>query len=154
MKTFLRILLFVFHLAALGAAGWYGWLFWERYKALDAERSELVAENAHLRTEADRLRAEAQRVAEAKEALGRNLVAALSSCKVQEERNRRLQDDRAKAESALREELRRQGERLRASDARAEQAERRVRRAAEEEPGVDSLSELVELTDRAPRKAN
>ena len=180
MKILLRILLAVLHLAALGAAGWYGWRFREQYRALDAERSDLVAENARLRTESDRIRADLRRLAEAKDALGRNLVSALASCQKQEDLNRKLMDDKAKAEAALRGELRRQAERLRTSDERTaravgeaenrgrlaleeaekrsrlalEEAEKRARRAREEEPGLDSLSELVELTDRAPRKAN
>lgn len=174
MKALLKLLLLVFHLAIFGIGGWYGWDFWLRHCALEEEKFGLEAACTQLRADNERLATEARRVAEAKDSLGRSLVTAVEAERRTQEANRRLEDEngRLKAEVAdagrqLRADLKQREETLRVVQAKLEAAEARLRtndgqlQAAEaararspQEPGVDSLRELVELTDRAPRKAD
>ena len=180
MKAFARVLRASVQLAALGAAGCFGWVLWTRNRALDDQNAELEVERARLRNENDRLAAELRRLGEAKDALGRNLAQALSACERAKGDLASARSAKDLAEKSLREELGRVRRRadqadarldagareqaslrreLQASDARAKaaqdaraRAEEVVRRMADDQPGVATLRELVELTDLAVRR--
>ena len=158
MKTFLRLLPDLVLLAALCGAGWTAWTLRERVRQLDAEKAELEVSAARQRTENDRLVAEMHRMTEAKSALARDLVSAQAEVRKAREAEDRMRLDRARAEAALREEIGLMRERARTAHDRAKaEADAEIQMKLQAEglhPSLDnSLRELVDLTDRAPRRA-
>ena len=148
MKTFLAVVLVLVLLSACAACGWFCWTLEQENRTLRAAATAAEVERARRPAQ----EAQARAHDEATNALAR----------VQAEA-RRLRDDVVRAEAA-RDEVRRRAEadvaklqgeleKARAVAARAEQTERARRRAEDPLADVGSLKDLLDLTDKAPRRA-
>ena len=157
---------------AVGWGGFLGYRLWLENRQLrldgdalqnklataESSNTEYMAETTRLRLENDRLLAESFHEREAKEALARQLVAMAAEGDRIRAELRRQSTERENAEKALRAELEKTQTRVKTAERRVKTVEqerdtvRQALQAEERESGVSSLKELVELTDKAPRK--
>lgn len=163
MKTFLACLLAVLVLAALAAAGVAGWMLWNENRRLRVDLAASEVQLAKITAERDQERFSLKQMTEAKESLGRNLVSTLKALDEAKGSLARLKEDkmRVDAELALERRLAREkaeaeakAAKERAAEAeRAAQAEAARRRAEDPLADVGTLKQLLDLTDKAPRRA-
>lgn len=163
MKTFLACLLAVLVLAALAAAGVAGWMLWNENRRLRVDLAASEVQLAKITAERDQERFSLKQMTEAKESLGRNLVSTLKALDEAKGSLAGLKEDkmRVDAELALERRLAREkaeaeakAAKERAAEAeRAAQAEAARRRAEDPLADVGTLKQLLDLTDKAPRRA-
>ena len=163
MRTFLAYLLAVLVLAALAAAGVAGWMLWNENRRLRVDLAASEVQLAKITAERDQERFSLKQMTEAKESLGRNLVSTLKALDEAKGSLAGLKEDkmRADAELALERRLAREkaeaeakAAKERAAEAeRAAQAEAARRRAEDPLADVGTLKQLLDLTDKAPRRA-
>lgn len=163
MKTFLACLLAVLVLAALAAAGVAGWMLWNENRRLRVDLAASEVQLAKITAERDQERFSLRQMTEAKESLGRNLVSTLKALDEAKGSLAGLKEDkmRVDAELALERRLAREkaeaeakAAKERAAEAeRAAQAEAARRRAEDPLADVGTLKQLLDLTDKAPRRA-
>lgn len=159
MKTFLGVVLVLVLLAACAAGGWFCWTLEQENRTLRAAVAAAEVERARLAAEHGQCAAKVAQTVAAQEAQARAHDEATNALARVQAEARRLRDDVVRAEAA-RDEVRRdvaklQGEleKARAVAARAEQTERARRRAEDPLADVGSLKDLLDLTDKAPRRA-
>lgn len=159
MKTFLGVVLVLVLLAACAAGGWFCWTLEQENRTLRAAVAAAEVERARLAAEHGQCAAKVAQTVAAQEAQARAHDEATNALARVQAEARRLRDDVVRAEAA-RDEVRRdvaklQGEleKARAAAARAEQTERARRRAEDPLADVGSLKDLLDLTDKAPRRA-
>ena len=161
MKTFLGVVLVL--LAACAAGGWFCWTLEQENRSLRAAATAAEVERARLAAEHGQCGAKVARAVAAQEAQARAHDEATNALARVQAEARRLRDDVVRAEAA-RDEVRRRAEadvaklqgeleKARAVAARAEQSERARRRAEDPLADVGSLKDLLDLTDKAPRRA-
>ena len=160
MRTFLACLLAVLVLAALAAAGW---MLWNENRRLRVDLAASEVQLAKITAERDQERFSLKQMTEAKESLGRNLVSTLKALDEAKGSLAGLKEDkmRVDAELALERRLAREkaeaeakAAKERAAEAeRAAQAEAARRRAEDPLADVGTLKQLLDLTDKAPRRA-
>lgn len=157
MKRFAFMMVLV--LAALGAAGTCIYCFWKTSLRLANEKESLrkgfEAECAELKTlissrdtEIAAKDIELKQIADSKESLARNLLGAMKSCDKLQAQIRQLAEEKASLEKTLQEERRVAREKAKeeaALTAAREEAERKALDKSE-------LTDLIKLTDQAPRK--
>ncbi|MGN0888316.1 MAG: hypothetical protein ACI4UY_05470 [Kiritimatiellia bacterium] len=163
MRTFLAYLLAVLLLAALAAAGVAGWMLWNENRRLRVDLAASEVQLAKITAERDQERFSLRQMTEAKESLGRNLVSTLKALDEAKGSLAGLKEDkmRVDAELALERRLAREkaeaeakAAKERAAEAeRAAQAEAARRRAEDPLADVGTLKQLLDLTDKAPRRA-
>ena len=163
MRTFLACLLAVLVLAALAAAGVLGWMLWNENRRLRVDLAASEVQLAKITAERDQERFSLKQMTEAKESLGRNLVSTLKALDEAKGSLAGLKEDkmRVDAELALERRLAREkaeaeakAAKERAAEAeRAAQAEAARRRAEDPLADVGTLKQLLDLTDKAPRRA-
>ena len=163
MRTFLAYLLAVLLLAALAAAGVAGWMLWNENRRLRVDLAASEVQLAKITAERDQERFSLRQMTEAKESLGRNLVSTLKALDETKGSLAGLKEDkmRVDAELALERRLAREkaeaeakADKERAAEAeRAAQAEAARRRAEDPLADVGTLKQLLDLTDKAPRRA-
>ena len=163
MRTFLACLLAVLVLAALAAAGVAGWMLWKENRRLRVDLAASEVQLAKITAERDQERFSLKQMTEAKESLGRNLVSTLKALDETKGSLAGLKEDkmRVDAELALERRLAREkaeaeakAAKERAAEAeRAAQAEAARRRAEDPLADVGTLKQLLDLTDKAPRRA-
>ncbi len=163
MRTFLACLLAVLVLAALAAAGVAGWMLWKENRRLRVDLAASEVQLAKITAERDQERFSLKQMTEAKESLGRNLVSTLKALDEAKGSLAGLKEDkmRVDAELALERRLAREkaeaeakAAKERAAEAeRAAQAEAARRRAEDPLADVGTLKQLLDLTDKAPRRA-
>ena len=173
MRTFLACLLAVLVLAALAAAGVAGWMLWNENRRLRVDLAASEVQLAKITAERDQERFSLKQMTEAKESLGRNLVSTLkaldeakgSLAGLKEDKmrvdaelalERRLAREKAEAEAKAAKERAAEvkAAKERAAEAeRAAQAEAARRRAEDPLADVGTLKQLLDLTDKAPRRA-
>ena len=163
MRTFLACLLAVLVLAALAAAGVAGWMLWNENRRLRVDLAASEVQLAKITAERDQERSSLKQMTEAKESLGRNLVSTLKALDEAKGSLAGLKEDkmRVDAELALERRLAREkaeaeakAAKERAAEAeRAAQAEAARRRAEDPLADVGTLKQLLDLTDKAPRRA-
>lgn len=163
MRTFLAYLLAVLLLAALAAAGVAGWMLWNENRRLRVDLAASEVQLAKITAERDQERFSLKQMTEAKESLGRNLVSTLKALDEAKGSLAGLKEDkmRVDAELALERRLAREkaeaeakAAKERAAEAeRAAQAEAARRRAEDPLADVGTLKQLLDLTDKAPRRA-
>ena len=173
MRTFLACLLAVLVLAALAAAGVAGWMLWNENRRLRVDLAAAKVQLAKITAERDQERFSLKQMTEAKESLGRNLVSTLkaldeakgSLAGLKEDKmrvdaelalERRLAREKAEAEAKAAKERAAEAKaaKERAAEAeRAAQAEAARRRAEDPLADVGTLKQLLDLTDKAPRRA-
>ena len=163
MRTFLAYLLAVLLLAALAAAGVAGWMLWNENRRLRVDLAASEVQLAKITAERDQDRFSLKQMTEAKESLGRNLVSTLKALDEAKGSLAGLKEDkmRVDAELALERRLAREkaeaeakAAKERAAEAeRAAQAEAARRRAEDPLADVGTLKQLLDLTDKAPRRA-
>ena len=173
MRTFLACLLAVLVLAALAAAGVAGWMLWNENRRLRVDLAASEVQLAKITAERDQDRFSLKQMTEAKESLGRNLVSTLkaldeakgSLAGLKEDKmrvdaelalERRLAREKAEAEAKAAKERAAEAKaaKERAAEAeRAAQAEAARRRAEDPLADVGTLKQLLDLTDKAPRRA-
>lgn len=163
MRTFLACLLAVLVLAALAAAGVAGWMLWNENRRLRVDLAASEVQLAKITAERDQDRFSLKQMTEAKESLGRNLVSTLKALDEAKGSLAGLKEDkmRVDAELALERRLAREkaeaeakAAKERAAEAeRAAQAEAARRRAEDPLADVGTLKQLLDLTDKAPRRA-
>ena len=173
MRTFLAYLLAVLLLAALAAAGVAGWMLWNENRRLRVDLAASEVQLAKITAERDQERFSLKQMTEAKESLGRNLVSTLkaldeakgSLAGLKEDKmrvdaelalERRLAREKAEAEAKAAKERAAEAKaaKERAAEAeRAAQAEAARRRAEDPLADVGTLKQLLDLTDKAPRRA-
>ncbi len=163
MRTFLACLLAVLVLAALAAAGVAGWMLWNENRRLRVDLAASEVQLAKITAERDQERFSLKQMTEAKESLGRNLVSTLKALDETKGSLAGLKEDkmRVDAELALERRLAREkaeaeakAAKERAAEAeRAAQAEAARRRAEDPLADVGTLKQLLDLTDKAPRRA-
>ena len=163
MRTFLACLLAVLLLAALAAAGVAGWMLWNENRRLRVDLAASEVQLAKITAERDQERFSLKQMTEAKESLGRNLVSTLKALDEAKGSLAGLKEDkmRVDAELALERRLAREkaeaeakAAKERAAEAeRAAQAEAARRRAEDPLADVGTLKQLLDLTDKAPRRA-
>ena len=163
MRTFLAYLLAVLVLAALAAAGVAGWMLWNANRRLRVDLAASEVQLAKITAERDQERFSLRQMTEAKESLGRNLVSTLKALDEAKGSLAGLKEDkmRVDAELALERRLAREkaeaeakAAKERAAEAeRAAQAEAARRRAEDPLADVGTLKQLLDLTDKAPRRA-
>ncbi len=163
MRTFLACLLAVLVLAALAAAGVAGWMLWNENRRLRVDLAASEVQLAKITAERDQERFSLRQMTEAKESLGRNLVSTLKALDEAKGSLAGLKEDkmRVDAELALERRLAREkaeaeakAAKERAAEAeRAAQAEAARRRAEDPLADVGTLKQLLDLTDKAPRRA-
>lgn len=163
MRTFLAYLLAVLVLAALAAAGVAGWMLWKENRRLRVDLAASEVQLAKITAERDQERFSLKQMTEAKESLGRNLVSTLKALDEAKGSLAGLKEDkmRVDAELALERRLAREkaeaeakAAKERAAEAeRAAQAEAARRRAEDPLADVGTLKQLLDLTDKAPRRA-
>lgn len=163
MKTFLACLLAVLVLAALAAAGVAGWMLWNENRRLRVDLAASEVQLAKITAERDQERFSLKQMTEAKESLRRNLVSTLKALDEAKGSLAGLKEDkmRVDAELALERRLAREkaeaeakAAKERAAEAeRAAQAEAARRRAEDPLADVGTLKQLLDLTDKAPRRA-
>lgn len=158
MKTFLGVVLVLVLLAACAAGGWFCWTLEQENRSLRAAATAAEVERARLAAEHGQCAAKVAQTVAAQEAQARAHDEATNALARVQAEARRLRDDVVRAEAA-RDEVRRdvaklQGEfeKARAAAARAEQTERARRRAEDPLADVGSLKDLLDLTDKAPRR--
>ena len=159
MKTFLGVVLVLVLLSACAAGGWFCWTLEQENRTLRAAVAAAEVERARLAAEHGQCAAKVAQTVAAQEAQARAHDEATNALARVQAEERRLRDDLVRAEAA-RDEVRRdvaklQGEleKARAAAARAEQTERARRRAEDPLADVGSLKDLLDLTDKAPRRA-
>ena len=161
MKTFLAVVLVLVLLAACAASGWFCWTFEQENRTLRAAATAAEVERARLAAAHGQCAAKVAQVVAAQEAQARAHDEATNALARVQAEARRLRDDVVRAEAA-RDEVRRRAdvaklqgelEKARAVAARAEQTERARRRAEDPLADVGSLKDLLDLTDKAPRRA-
>ena len=163
MRTFLAYLLALLLLAALAAAGVAGWMLWNENRRLRVDLAASEVQLAKITAERDQERFSLKQMTEAKESLGRNLVSTLKALDEAKGILAGLKEDkmRVDAELALERRLAREkaeaeakAAKERAAEAeRAAQAEAARRRAEDPLADVGTLKQLLDLTDKAPRRA-
>lgn len=173
MRTFLAYLLALLLLAALAAAGVAGWMLWNENRRLRVDLAASEVQLAKITAERDQERFSLKQMTEAKESLGRNLVSTLkaldeakgSLAGLKEDKmrvdaelalERRLAREKAEAEAKAAKERAAEvkAAKERAAEAeRAAQAEAARRRAEDPLADVGTLKQLLDLTDKAPRRA-
>ena len=163
MRTFLAYLLAVLLLAALAAAGVAGWMLWNENRRLRVDLAASEVQLAKITAERDQERFSLKQMTEDKESLGRNLVSTLKALDEAKGSLAGLKEDkmRVDAELALERRLAREkaeaeakAAKERAAEAeRAAQAEAARRRAEDPLADVGTLKQLLDLTDKAPRRA-
>lgn len=163
MRTFLAYLLALLLLAALAAAGVAGWMLWNENRRLRVDLAASEVQLAKITAERDQERFSLRQMTEAKESLGRNLVSTLKALDEAKGSLAGLKEDkmRVDAELALERRLAREkaeaeakAAKERAAEAeRAAQAEAARRRAEDPLADVGTLKQLLDLTDKAPRRA-
>lgn len=163
MRTFLACLLAVLVLAALAAAGVAGWMLWKENRRLRVDLAASEVQLAKITAERDQERFSLKQMTEDKESLGRNLVSTLKALDEAKGILAGLKEDkmRVDAELALERRLAREkaeaeakAAKERAAEAeRAAQAEAARRRAEDPLADVGTLKQLLDLTDKAPRRA-
>ena len=163
MRTFLAYLLAVLLLAALAAAGVAGWMLWNENRRLRVDLAASEVQLAKITAERDQERFSLKQMTEDKESLGRNLVSTLKALDEAKGILAGLKEDkmRVEAELALERRLAREkaeaeakAAKERAAEAeRAAQAEAARRRAEDPLADVGTLKQLLDLTDKAPRRA-
>ena len=173
MRTFLACLLAVLVLAALAAAGVAGWMLWNENRRLRVDLAASEVQLAKITAERDQERFSLRQMTEDKESLGRNLVSTLkaldetkgSLAGLKEDKmrvdaelalERRLAREKAEAEAKAAKERAAEAKaaKERAAEAeRAAQAEAARRRAEDPLADVGTLKQLLDLTDKAPRRA-
>ena len=163
MRTFLAYLLAVLLLAALAAAGVAGWMLWNENRRLRVDLAASEVQLAKITAERDQERFSLKQMTEAKESLRRNLVSTLKALDEAKGSLAGLKEDkmRVDAELALERRLAREkaeaeakAAKERAAEAeRAAQAEAARRRAEDPLADVGTLKQLLDLTDKAPRRA-
>ena len=163
MRTFLAYLLAVLVLAALAAAGVAGWMLWNENRRLRVDLAASEVQLAKITAERDQERFSLKQMTEDKESLGRNLVSTLKALDEAKGILAGLKEDkmRVDAELALERRLAREkaeaeakAAKERAAEAeRAAQAEAARRRAEDPLADVGTLKQLLDLTDKAPRRA-
>lgn len=163
MRTFLACLLAVLVLAALAAAGVAGWMLWKENRRLRVDLAASEVQLAKITAERDQERFSLRQMTEDKESLGRNLVSTLKALDEAKGSLAGLKEDkmRVDAELALERRLAREkaeaeakAAKERAAEAeRAAQAEAARRRAEDPLADVGTLKQLLDLTDKAPRRA-
>lgn len=159
MKTFFGVVLVLVLLAACAVGGWFCWTLEQENRTLRAAVTAAEVERARLAVEHGQCAAKVAQTVAAQEAQARAHDEATNALARVQAEARRLRDDVVRAEAA-RDEVRRdvaklQGEleKARAAAARAEQTERARRRAEDPLADVGSLKDLLDLTDKAPRRA-
>ena len=159
MKTFLGVVLVLVLLSACAAGGWFCWTLEQENRTLRAAVAAAEVERARLAAEHGQCAAKVAQTVAAQEAQARAHDEATNALARVQAEAPRLRDDVVRAEAA-RDEVRRdvaklQGEleKARAAAARAEQTERARRRAEDPLADVGSLKDLLDLTDKAPRRA-
>lgn len=163
MKTFLGVVLVLVLLSACAAGGWFCWTLEQENRTLRAAATAAEVERARLAAEHGQCVAKVARAVAAQEAQARAHDEATNALARVQAEARRLRDDVVRAEAA-RDEVRRRAEadvaklqgeleKARAAAARAEQTERARRRAEDPLADVGSLKDLLDLTDKAPRRA-
>ena len=163
MRTFLAYLLAVLLLAALAAAGVAGWMLWNENRRLRVDLAASEVQLAKITAERDQERFSLKQMTEAKESLGRNLVSTLKALDEAKGSLAGLKEDkmRVDAELALERRLAREKAEAEAKAAKeraaeaecAAQAEAARRRAEDPLADVGTLKQLLDLTDKAPRRA-
>lgn len=173
MRTFLACLLAVLVLAALAAAGVAGWMLWKENRRLRVDLAASEVQLAKITAERDQERFSLKQMTEDKESLGRNLVSTLKALDeakgilagLKEDKmrvdaelalERRLAREKAEAEAKAAKERAAEAKaaKERAAEAeRAAQAEAARRRAEDPLADVGTLKQLLDLTDKAPRRA-
>ena len=173
MRTFLACLLAVLVLAALAAAGVAGWMLWNENRRLRVDLAASEVQLAKITAERDQERFSLKQMTEDKESLGRNLVSTLKALDeakgilagLKEDKmrvdaelalERRLAREKAEAEAKAAKERAAEAKaaKERAAEAeRAAQAEAARRRAEDPLADVGTLKQLLDLTDKAPRRA-
>lgn len=159
MKTFLSCLLVVL-LAAVVVAGWFVWEENQRLqKDLQALRSQLV----QITEERDRGQVALREMTVAKESLGRNLVTTMKTLDETKASLTGLREDKRRVDAELAEERRMAREKAEAearaaveraaAEERAAKAEAERRRAEDPLADVGTLKQLLDLTDKAPRRS-
>ena len=163
MKTFFGVVLVLVLLAACAAGGWFCWTLEQENRTLRAAVTAAEVERARLAAEHGQCAAKVAQTVAAREAQARAHDEATDALARVQAEARRLRDDVVRAEAA-RDEVRRRAEadvaklqgeleKARAAAARAEQTERARRRAEDPLADVGSLKDLLDLTDKAPRRA-
>lgn len=148
MMSFLKGLLLLVLLAALGTTGWFCWVFWQEAQRLDAEKSALEVERTLMRSDGELREAELKRVTLDCEALARKLASAQAACEKAQEQARQLRYEKENAVRALTAELESQKKLL--VQARSTPPTPKAKPADGVE--VESLRQLLDMTDRAPRR--
>lgn len=163
MKTFFGVVLVLVLLAACAAGGWFCWTLEQENRTLRAAATAAEVERARLAAEYGQCASKVAQTVAAQEAQARAHDEATNALARVQAEARRLRDDVVRAEAA-RDEVRRRAEadvaklqgeleKARAAAARAEQTERARRRAEDPLADVGSLKDLLDLTDKAPRRA-
>ena len=163
MKTFLGVVLVLVLLAACAASGWCAWTLEQENRRLRTAMTAAEVERARLAAEHGQCAAKVAQAVAAQEAHARIHDEATNALARVQVEARRLRDDVVRAEAAQDEVRRRaeadvaklQGEleKARAAAARADEAERARCRAEDPLADVGSLKDLLDLTDKAPRRA-
>lgn len=164
MKTFFGVVLVLWLLAVCAAGGWFCWTLERENRRLREAATAAEVAQARLATEHGQCAAKVAQAVAAQEARVRAFAEATNALARVQAEARRLQDDVVRAEAA-RDEVRRRAEadvarlqaeleKVRSAAARADEAERARRRAEDPLADVGSLKDLLDLTDKAPRRAD
>ena len=163
MKTFLGCLLAAFVFAVVAAAMLFGWSREQENRRLWETCDALKAEIAQLGAERTAERAALKSMTDEKESLARNLSVAMNSLDQAKARQTALQNEKRRVDAELERERRLAREKAeaeaKAAATRAAEAERAARAEAErlraETPFADvgTLKQLLDLTDKAPRRS-
>ncbi len=149
MKIFLRVVLALFILAALGAAGWVGRVLWNENRRLLAEKAAVDVERLRFATGKDAAESELKAVMLDREQLRHDLLtarAALEKAEVEKVLlEKQLVDERKKARENL--------ENVSMEKSAAARAVVQKRKPGDPLENVGSLKDLLDLTDKAPRRA-
>ncbi len=156
MKTFLRVVLALFILAALGAAGWVGRVLWNENRRLLAEKAAVDVERLRFATGKDAAESELKVVSSDNASLQRDLLTMRAAREKAEAEAKRLLDENARLKSQLSEERWRSRVVLEKTpkSVQAKPTAVSVPQHRSEFPSEDmgSLKDLLELTDKAPRR--
>lgn len=171
MKALVHAGLPIVALIAFIALGVASWTLWDENQRLRAELAAFDVRLNKIAAECDQERLSLKRVTEAKESLGRSLVSAMqaldeakrSLAGLQEDKKRvdaelaterRLAREKAEAEAKAAAERAASAARAAKSEAARRRAEAERRRAEDPLADVGTLKQLLDLTDKAPRRAD
>lgn len=165
MINFLKGLFLLVLLLSLGASSWFCWILWQDCQRLDSEKTALEVERALLKTdvglcdaelrraenEVKRTSARLQTAMTDKESFERKLAVTAAACEKAQEEARRFRYEKENAVCALTAELERQKKIVVPHPLPKPVVQRKVVPAVGDVE-VESLQQLLDMTDHAPRQ--